>query len=238
LATFDSPSLLGTFNDITGRPQPADAIQDTRKYGWLTLANNELIANIAAICPWVLYPTGAFPTMSTVDSKIFTFGTDTNGYPITPIGKTGIYTDLTSIPDSPWREGWDYLNEGSQIRIPNDGTYTGTLYYRGIVQPADLNATSNPTLLPEASRVLIPHIASLNFARSFARNPALVAMELDYLGTPWGMKPGAFSQWCVAWRTQFRSGGALGVSASMVYTGGQGPPHPSQFSGAFSDYFA
>ena len=211
MATFDSPSLLGTFNDLCGRPS-ADAITDTRKYGWLSLANNELIANIASICPWVLYPTGAFPTLSTADSKIFTFGTDTNGLPKTPIGKTGIYTSLASIPDSPWREGWDYLNEGSQIRIPNDNTYSGTLYYRGIVQPDDLSASSNPALLPEASRVLIPHIGALNFARSFARNPALAQMELDYLGLPWGKSTGAFAQWCLTWKTAFRNGGALGAT--------------------------
>jgi hypothetical protein len=210
VATFDSPSLLGTFNDLTGRPS-ADAITDPRKYGWLSLANNELIANIAAICPWTLYPTGAFPTMTTADNKIFTFGTDTNGYAKTPIGKTGIYTSLSSIPDSPWREGWDYLDEGSQIRIPNDNTYSGTLYYRGIVQPDDLASGTNPSLLPEASRVLIPHIAALNFARSVGRNPQLAQMELDYLGYPWAAEsPGAFARWCLAWKTAFRNGGALG----------------------------
>ncbi len=211
MATFDSPSLLGTFNDLCGRPS-ADAITDTRKYGWLTLANNELVSAIASICPNVLYPTGAFPTLTTADSKVFTFGTDSNGYATTPIGKTGIYPSLASVPDSPWREGLDYLSEGSQIRIPNDGTYSGTLYFRGIAQPADLDGTHNPALLPESSRVLIPHIAALNFARSFARNPSLAQMEIDYLGEPWGNNKGAFARWCLAWRKQFRQGGALGVT--------------------------
>lgn len=235
MATFDSPWCLTKFNDLCGRPS-ADAITDVRKYGWLTEANNELVSAIAAVCPWTLYPTGTIPTLSTADNKIFTFGTDANGSPIAPLGKCGIYTSLSSIPGGPWREGADYLNEGSQIRIPNDGTYSGTLYYRGITQPADLNATSNPTLLPEASRQLIPHIAALNFARSFARNPALAQMMLDYLGEPWKENTkGAFARWCLAWRTAFRSGGAMG---QMVYTGGDGPPHPGQFSGAFSPYFA
>jgi hypothetical protein len=180
----------------------------------LTLANNELIATIAGICPWVLYPTGAIPTLSTVDNKVFTFGSDSNGYPITPTGKTGIYPSLSSIPDSPWREDWDYLNEGSQIRIPNDGTYSGTLYFRGIAQPTDLDATHNPTLLPEAARVLIPHIAALNYARLAARNPDLANLEMAYLGTPWSQSPGAFAQWCLTWKTAFRTGGALGITLS------------------------
>lgn len=204
--------MLGVFNRLTGRPTTADAILDTTKYQVLTEANNELIGVIASICPWVLYPTGAIPTMSTSDSKVFTFGTDTNGYAKTPIGKTGIYPTLSSVPDMPWREGLDYLWEGSQIRIPNDGTYTGTLYYRGVIQPDDLTAISNPTLLPEAARVLIPHIGALNYARQAARNPSLAQMELDYLGYPWGNSQGAFANWCVTWKKAFRQGGALGVS--------------------------
>lgn len=199
------------FNRLTGRPT-ADAITDATKYLWLSEARNELIATIASICPSVLV--GAPALLTTTDSKVFTFGTDTNGFAKTPFGKTGIYPDLASIPDSPWREGQDYLSEGSQIRIPHDNTYTGTLYYRGVTQPDDIDATHNPTLLPEASRMLIPHIATLNFARAFARNPALAQMELDYLGEPWGTNKGQFAKWLLVWRKQFRSGGALGATVT------------------------
>lgn len=152
--------------------------------------------------------------MVTTDSKIFTFGTDSNGYAIQPMGKTGIYPSLTAVPDSPWREGYDYLNEGEQIRLPNDRTYSGTLYWRGIAPPADLDATHNPTLLPAASRVLIPHIAALNYSKAAARNPALVDEMAAYLGEPWGLNKGTFARWCTTWRTQFRHGGALGASYS------------------------
>lgn len=126
------------------------------------------------------------------------------------MGKTGIYTSLSAVPDWPWREGLDYLNEGEQIRIPHDGTYSGTLYWRGITPPADLDATHNPTLLPAASRVLISHIAALNYGKAAARNPALVDEMAAYLGEPWGANKGAFARWCLTWKTQFRQGGALG----------------------------
>lgn len=154
---------------------------------------------------------GAPATMSTTDSKVFTFGTDTNGYAVAPMGKAGIYPSLSAVPDSPWREGFDYLSEGSQIRLPNDRTYGSTLYWRGITAPADLDATHNPTLLPEASRVMIPHIAALNYSKAAARNPALVDEMMTYLGEPWGGNKGAFARWATTWRTQFRHGGALGT---------------------------
>lgn len=209
MATFDSPYLLDLFNRVTGRPA-ADAILDTTKYKWLTEANNELIGLIAGICPNTLL--GAPTACVTSDSKVFTFGSDSNGYAIAPIGKTGIYTSLSSVPDLPWVEGLDYLNEGEQIRIPHDGTYSGTLYWRGITPPADLTAISNPTLFPAASRVLIPHIAALNYGKAAARNPSLVDEMMTYLGEPWGMNKGAFARWALTWKTQFRKGGALGTN--------------------------
>lgn len=133
------------------------------------------------------------------------------------MGKTGIYPSLSSVPDCPWREGYDYMNEGSQIRLPSDRTYSGTLYWRGITQPADLDATHNPALLPEASRVMISHIAAMNYGRAAAKNPALVDEMKDYLGEPWGNSKGAFARWALTWRTAFRNGGALGsVTGRML----------------------
>lgn len=205
--------MLGLFNRLTGRPG-SDAITDPTKYLWLTEANNELIGAIASVCPNVLYSAPAL--LSTTDSKVFTFGTDGNGYAKTPMGKTGIYPDLASVPDSPWREGLDYMAEGSQIRIPNDGSYSGPLYWRGVSQPADIDATHNPLLLPEASRALIAHIATLNFARAFARNPNLAQLELDYLGEPWGNNKGQFAQWCLVWRKAFRAGGAIAITGRQL----------------------
>lgn len=210
MATFDSPYLLALFNRLAGRPT-ADAVTDVTKYQWLNEAQQELVSAMAAVCPNVLYPTGALPTMSTVDSSIFTFGTDTNGYPIAPIGKAGLYTSLQHVPDTPWREGVDYLNEGSQIRIPSNGTYTGTLYWRGITMPADLDATHAPALYPAASRVLLAYLATMNFSTAFTVNLPLADEMRAYLGTPWGQGPGAFARWCLTWRTQFRAGGVLGT---------------------------
>jgi len=120
------------------------------------------------------------------------------------MGKTGIYQSLSDIPDNPWREGRDYLNEGTQIRIPNNGSYSGTLYWRGITPPADINAATQPSLFPEASRELIAIKAAYNFACEGNRNPELA----DRMYAKYQER---FPYWCLTWRTAFRNGGALGT---------------------------
>lgn len=205
---YDSADLLAEFNRLTGRPNSAtggvDAITDPSKYDRLTKSQNRVIAMLSAVAPYSLYPTGAIPTLSTVDNKVFTFGTDADGYPIFPMGKTGIYEYLEDIPDSPWREGYDYLNEGNQIRIPNNQTWTGTLYWRGVMQPPDISATSQPTLQPEASRELITIDAARQFGKEAGRNPQVVADMSEEWARAW-------PQWCLVYKTQFRNGGALGA---------------------------
>lgn len=166
---------------------------------------------LSGIMPNVLYPTGAFPTLSTLDNQIFTFGTDANGYPIAPMGKTGIFSDLSAIPSCPWRQGIDYLNEGTQIRIPNNGTYSGTLYWRGITPPPDITAVTQPVLFPEASRELIVLDAVRQFSTEYDRDPSLAAnMQSEWVGNPQLNLIGAWPSWCLVWKTQFQAGGAIG----------------------------
>ena len=99
-------------------------------------------------------------------------------------------------------EGRDYVSEGTQIRIPNNGTYGGTLYWYGIATPADITASVQPALLPVASRELIVIEAVRQFAQEFLRNAALA----DEMAIEWQR---AWPIHCLAWKTQFRSGGAL-----------------------------
>jgi hypothetical protein len=204
-ATWDSAYLLSLFNRKAGRPA-TDSITDVSKYQRLSESQNRVIAMIASVAPYSLYPKvayGSFPTLSTTDNQVFTFGTDSNGYAITPIGKTGIYPTLNSIPDFPWRENDDYLNEGSQIRIPDNRTYSGTLYWRGVTQPADIDATHQPSIIPEGARELIVIDAVRQFSEEGARNSNLAALMLGEWNTAW-------PTWCLAWKTSFRQGGALG----------------------------
>ena len=209
-ATYDSQYLLKMFNRKTGRPA-ADQITDALKYERLSESQNNVIAAIAATAPKSLYPKvayGSMPTLTTTDNQIFTFGTDANGYAKFPMGQSGIYPDLNCIPNQPWREGVDYINEGTQIRIPNNGTYNGTLYWYGIAQPPDINATDQPSLFPEAARELIVIDAARMFSQEWLRNAPLA----DEMNNEWERK---WPLWCQVWKTQFRTGGALNIVTGM-----------------------
>lgn len=200
-------------------------MQPAVKYQWLTEAQNEVVADIAARFPNVLYvSTTALPTLSTSDNKTFTFGTDNNGYAIAPMGKVGIYPSLDAVPDCPWREGIDFIKAGATaIRIPNNNTYTGgTLYWNGITPPANITGQSasvgQPSLFPEPSRELIVFRAVHNFALRNALQPALADLMAKKYGYPLAPNPGqvgAFAAWASVWRTQYKQGGALNSLSGM-----------------------
>src|SRR4051812_15273317 len=116
MATWDSAYLLAYFNRLIGRTG-TDSISDATKYQMLSEAQNEVVADIAAICPHVLYPTVASASLPTLTisaaGDIGTFGTDANSYAKFPMGHGNIFQSLTDIPTSPFL---DYMNEGTQIR--------------------------------------------------------------------------------------------------------------------------
>lgn len=205
-ATWTSSDLLSRWNTLAGRPATGDSVADATKYQWLSDAQQEVIADLSAIAPWTLYSKAAYastPTLTTTDSQVFTFGTDVNGNPLFPQGKVMIYPSLTAIPDNPWREGWDYIQEGTQIRIPNNGTYSGTLYWRGIAPVLDIDGTNQPALLPVASRILIVYKAVWYYATTGNRKADLADRMEKMYKERWPV-------WCLVWRDQFANGGALG----------------------------
>ena len=182
------------------------------QYQRLSESQNRVVAMIAARFPNVLYPAvgyGAIPTCTTTDNQLFTFGTDANGYPIALIGKASFYRSLNDIPTNPMVPGLDFTPVGATaIRIPNNRTEPGPLYYVGIQQPADINATNQPALLPEASRELIVLDAARQWAQEFGRSPSLYALMQQEWNTAW-------PQWCATWRTSYRGGGALRVVTGL-----------------------
>jgi len=201
---YDSEYLLKMFDRKAGRPD-ADTITDASKYERLSEAQNRVVAIIASVAPRSLYPKvayGSMPTLTTTDSQVFTFGTDSNSYPKFPMGHGGIYPSLNAIPDSPWVEGRDYIVEGNQIRIPNNRTHSGTLYWYGISQPPDITASVQPSLIPEAARELIVVEAVRQFAQEWLRNAPLA----DEMSNEWER---LWPVWSMVFKTQFRSGGAL-----------------------------
>lgn len=195
--TYQSSDLLALFNDYAGRPASGDVISDADKYKRLARAQNVVLEDLAARVPEPYYSHAAYgstPTLTTADNQVFTFGTDANSDASFPIGKMNIYSSPSAIPDDPLVEGVDYLWEGNQIRIPNNGTYTGTLYYRGIAPLEALSGTVQPTLSPPPLRILIVYEAVRAFAREQGRNEELAqAMAQEY-----GL---SLARWCLTLKT-------------------------------------
>lgn len=206
---YTSKWCLQQFNWLTGRPDTAsggaDVISDADKYSRLSAAMQEIVIDVAAICPHILYPTVSYtsmPTMQTSDHQVFIFGYDDTGNLLAPIGKTGLYKSLNDIPSNPMGNG-EYLSEGTQIRIPNNQTYGGTIYWRGITPPASLSNGVDPGFFPIQSRELIPLKAAVNFCLEANRNPDLAAILAPRYQDRWLKQ-------LLAWRTAFRNGGVLG----------------------------
>lgn len=223
MATWDSAFVLDDVKRQTGRTG-IDSIGDPAWYVRISKAQNQIVADIAAICPHVLYPTVATASLPQLTiaaaGDIGTFGTDPNGYAKFPMGHGNIFQSLADIPTNPFV---NYLNEGTQIRALNNTTLPATLYWYGISQPADITATDQPVLMPEASRELISLRTAYNFGREGNRNVALSQSVAEEYGYPLHPSlPGRFALWCLTWKTQFAGGGLLGLSGRSLAIAGQG----------------
>ena len=206
MATMTSANLLTRFNQLSGRPASGDSISDADKYIRLTDAQNVVLADAASRVPKAFVSKAAYsamPTLTTTDQQVFTFGTDLNTDPLFPIGKVEIYPSLQAVPDSPWIEGVDYLNEGTQIRIPNNRTWGGTLYWRGVAPALSIDGTNQPTIIPPPFRILIVYEAVRRYAEEGKRDIELAdRMRANYEQD--------FARLCLTLKTQFSNGGALG----------------------------
>lgn len=215
MATFDNSWLLSEFNRYTGRTSTTDSMSDADKYSRLTNGQQRVVQEMYAVVPNSLYPhANSLSTMTSVNNgNIFTFGADSNGYAIAPMGKTRIFDNPASFPQYAWVEGWDYVNEGTQVRLTNNRTWTAPLYWYGISPPADITASVQPALFPAAFRDLIVYQAVMNYAEEGTRNAPLA----DRMLRMWSLR---WPQACLAWKTQFSDGGALGLTGLKLTEAG------------------
>lgn len=223
---FNSKYLVTMVARLLGRPVPADTLTVTEYCDRLTEAQQEVVADIATVIPEVLYPTVSYsniPTMTTVDNQTFTYGTDDNGFPLAPIGDVALYRNLNDIPGYPMVLGQDFIPlGGTAIQVPNNQTYIGTIYWRGIAPPGVIDTSGNhePVLFPEGSRELIALRAAYNLAGEAALRTDVMAIVAARYGYPLAGNPGRFAYWCQVWRSQYAGGGALqSVSGLQIASG-------------------
>jgi hypothetical protein len=197
-----SADLLEMFDEMAGRA-PTDTITPAQKYKKLARAEKSVLTELVRVARTSFYPKGVLPQLETTDHNIFTFGTDTDDLPIVPYGDCQIFSRLTDVPDRPWRRDWDYLDEGTQIRLPRGRKFTGPLYYRGVVSPADISETENPHFIPVEANELTVIRAVRDFAATGnLRAPAVVAE----MRIRWNER---YPVICSLLKRQFSDGGAL-----------------------------
>jgi hypothetical protein len=201
---WSSGYLLDLFNRYASRPT-TDEVTDTQKYRWLSEAQTGVVADIAARSPNVLF--GAPTALITSDNKTFTFGTNNNGYAVFPQGNVRVFTSLNNVPDYPLHLGVDYVSEGTTIRIPNNRTLSGPLYWQGITTPPDITASTQPSLFPEASRNLIALDAARRFMATQGRPDLSDDLQRQY--------DRELPRWLLVWKRQFSNGGALGAVSGL-----------------------
>ncbi len=198
---WTSADCLTRFNAWAGRPS-SDAITAAEKYERIADGQEAVLIEVANVAKNSII--GAPTAMTSADGGyVWTFGTDGNGYANFPLGLASIYPNLDAIPDYPWQPGIDYLDEGTQIRIPNNIAWSGPLYWRGITAPQRISASVQPFIQPPQSRILIVIKAVQQFAEEYLRNAAIV----DEMQMRWDRE---WPKHATMLRRHFRGGRQLG----------------------------
>lgn len=205
---YGSADLLRRFKADAGLADATELDDATDLYPLLADAQEETIRELAARGDVVkaLYQAPAALTPA-ADRKTFTFGVDPNNGAenILPMGWVQISTRLSAFSGDSfvgWREGVDFISEGTRIRIPSDHAYSGTLYGRWVPTPPRITAAVASIIRPAQARELIVCKAIIAFGRQGAVAPALVAAAQ----ANWAQK---FPIWCLTYKKQFKGGGGL-----------------------------
>jgi hypothetical protein len=132
-------------------------------YALLTEAQVQEYQNFAVHVPEVLY--GAPQLLTTADSGVtYTFPSS-----VFPFGSIEVYDRLTLPPMSEgafWDAGADYVFEGDNIRMTRNRprTFSDGPYARFIAPPTVIDASTQPTLVPDFSRILLVYRATAMWA--------------------------------------------------------------------------
>jgi hypothetical protein len=200
---WKSADLLASFNMLAARPASDGGLTDDQKYRFLSDAQQYIVDRVASISPKTMYGTPQ-EMLSSDGGLTYSFGNDSVGTPLMPIGKATIYSSLSSIPGGAWRPGIDYLDEGTQIRLPNNTPFAGPMYWYGVTPVEALTAAFQPVLMPPDKRHLIVIRAVKDYGESGGpRNPELA----DRLDVRFERE---FGIYMTMLRKHFSNGGGIG----------------------------
>lgn len=186
MALWGSAELLEHFRDQFKRPTTDAAWSEARVYRFLSRAQSQVMADIAARFPRLLM--GAPHAMETTDSGFTYHSTvyDSDGNPIYPFGHAEVYVrvggyDGQELYGASYGSGWgDLVFEGNRVRLPQRYArdFAGTLYLRCVQMPESITANTDPILQPPFLRELILYRALVLAANAGGQRDAAPYEEL------------------------------------------------------------
>lgn len=165
MTLYASADLLSDFKFFANRTANDSALTDAQIYRLMTLAQQQVAANLMAVFPRMMMTA---PSLMTTTDGGYTYqinATDEDGDAVTPFGHAEVYGRLPNggeLYGASYGGGWgDVVFEGNKIRIPGMETrsYSAGPYIRYNAMPGTLSASSPPTLKPANARQLIVYRA-------------------------------------------------------------------------------
>jgi hypothetical protein len=175
--TYNKAWLVALFKRKARRPTTDGGLDDTSIYRYLAIGQERAYERIAMHKPEVLY--GARTLMVTTDAGLsYRFGVDADAANITPMGHVEVYASANAAyplrPGPSWDANADYIHDGAVIRFPlgRARLFPAGPYFRGVLRPAEISASQEPTLVPLEARLVIVLQALVEWAEEDgARDP-------------------------------------------------------------------
>lgn len=211
MADWDPADLKRRFLDAAGIENASELDDDVDIYPLLADGQEEVFRLIAARFPPGLY-SAPEAMVASDDRKTFKYA-QVNGQDVMMMGWVQISPRLSSFVGDEffagWREGIDYMDEGTRIRIPGGRTFSGTLYARGIPRPPRITSSQGPSIRPIEATVLTINRAARKWAVQGNQRPDIAqVMDMEW-GAPLTNVPGMFAEWMLTFKRRHRGGGRI-----------------------------
>ncbi len=221
MATYDSVDLLALTRIECRQPITSDFPQDGDVYQMLSRGQEDVLFRLSVTVPESQY--GAPTLLTSADGgNTFTFGTDSDGNNIFPLGAVEIYRTLQAVGDTnqACSSPDDYLFEGDRIRVPNAMTWSGPgPYARWITPPLKITASVQPVIKPIQARECLVYFGASKLWRVLGNNDMAAAAMQDY--------ERCFARNQLAMRVQFQNQNAIaGLGPNGQWYGGFGTRAP------------
>ncbi len=160
MALYDTDDLVATFYRYADRPDDDEDLTESDVWGYLTDAQVQVVAEVAALFPRLLM---SAPTLMTSadGGYTYTLGNDTDGDVIYPFGHAEVFAQLTNGQElygsTYGAYNGDFVFEGGKVRVPagNTRSFASGPYIRYVALPLQINGTTEPILQPKQIRQLI-----------------------------------------------------------------------------------